>query len=168
MQVLIGEIRPFPNARADEEQAAKILEEAAEVFAAWQVYDECLKEKENGNLLNAWAAELYRDDFLNECADLIMACANMLHGSGQRIRESYHAATSFQACEKTYLRTILMQAALVFRVVDDAENVPLEAQYVIVKTCNVIASLGITDFRPYMQECEQRNRERGRYEHQAN
>ena len=164
MQVLIGEIHPFPNAKCDSEQAAKILEEAAEVFASWQGYDKCQKAEENGNLLDQWAVELYRDDLLNECADLIMACANMLHGSGQRIRESYHVATSFQACEKTYLRTILTQAAMVFLVADDAENVPSEVQYVIVKTCNVIASLGITDFRLYMQECEIRNRERGRYE----
>lgn len=37
-----------------------------------------------------------------------------------------------------------------------------ECADVIQATCNLIASLGVEDFRPYMKECEQRNRERGR------
>lgn len=30
--------------------------------------------------------------------------------------------------------------------------------------CNLLAALGVDDMRPAMAECEQRNRERGRYE----
>ena len=37
MTVLIGSVETFPGARSDKEQALKVLEEAAEVFGAWQV-----------------------------------------------------------------------------------------------------------------------------------
>lgn len=30
--------------------------------------------------------------------------------------------------------------------------------------CNLAASLGVTDLAPYLARCEERNRERGRYE----
>lgn len=30
--------------------------------------------------------------------------------------------------------------------------------------CNLAASLGVTDLTPYLARCEERNRERGRYE----
>ena len=33
---------------------------------------------------------------------------------------------------------------------------------VIQATLNIVAALGIEDFRPYMDACEKRNRERGR------
>lgn len=33
---------------------------------------------------------------------------------------------------------------------------------VIQATLNLVAALGVEDFRPYMKECERRNRERGR------
>lgn len=33
---------------------------------------------------------------------------------------------------------------------------------VIQATCNLVAALGVEDFRPYMKACERRNRERGR------
>lgn len=37
-----------------------------------------------------------------------------------------------------------------------------ECADVIQATLNLVAALGVEDFRPYMKACEQRNRERGR------
>ena len=42
------------------------------------------------------------------------------------------------------------------------ERVLDECADVIQATLNLVAALGIEDFRPYMDACEQRNRERGR------
>lgn len=94
MQVLIGEIHPFPNIKADKAQVMKVCEETMEVFSAWKLV------RDGGD---GWTNTL-----LDECADLIQA------------------------------------------------------------TGNLIAALGVEDFTPYMESCEFRNRERGRYEHQAN
>lgn len=88
--VKIGEVATFPDAKADKAQALKVLEEAAEVFGAWQVYDD---------------SDIYgllTDAVLDECADVIQA------------------------------------------------------------TCNLVAALGVTDFAPYMDDCRERNEERGR------
>ena len=90
--VNIGEVATFPAVKADKPQALKVLEEAAEVFGAWQVYDD---------------SDIYgllTDVVLDECADVIQA------------------------------------------------------------TCNLIAALGVTDFAPNMEECRERNEERGRFD----
>lgn len=84
--VRVGSVRRFDNIESDKAQALKVLEEAAEVFGAWQRY----------------GAEDWKDVLLYECADVIQA------------------------------------------------------------TLNLVAVLGVEDFRPWMKECERRNRERGR------
>lgn len=92
--IKLGAVRAFPGAVPDKAQALKPLEEAAEVFGAWQVYDSDDRTHKgyNGSIL------------LDEIADTIQAC------------------------------------------------------------CNLAASLGVTDLTPYLARCEERNRERGRYE----
>ena len=50
---------------------------------------------------------------------------------------------------------------------DDASDVKRSAVLdecadVIQATLNLVAALGVEDFRPYMKACERRNRERGR------
>lgn len=84
--VEIGSVQTFPDVKPDKAQALKVLEEAAEVFGAWQRY----------------GAEDWKDVLLAECADVIQA------------------------------------------------------------TLNLVAALGVEDFRPWMRACELRNRERGR------
>ena len=42
------------------------------------------------------------------------------------------------------------------------EQVLAECADVIQATLNLVAAYGVEDFRPYMKECERRNRERGR------
>lgn len=85
--VRVGSVRRFDNVKPDKAQALKPLEEAAEVFGAWQA-----------NV----AQDIRRERILAECADVI-------------------------------------QAAL-----------------------NLVAALGVEDFRPYLKACEERNRKRGR------
>lgn len=70
--VNIGEVATFPGVKADKAQALKVLEEAAEVFGAWQALDtgECSSRKRIG--------------LLNECADVIQAVANLIDAMGER------------------------------------------------------------------------------------
>lgn len=71
----IGSVIPFPDASCDCEQAIKILEEAAEVFAEVDQY--C-------NASYAIADEEYLEDrIVSECCDLITATANLLAGLGK-------------------------------------------------------------------------------------
>lgn len=96
MSVNIGTVNTFKDVKPDKEQALKPLEEAAEVFAAWQeVFGHYSWDYEP-------ISQSDLDNILNECADVIQA------------------------------------------------------------VCNLVASLGADDLTPYMQTCEQRNRERGR------
>ena len=68
--VKIGEVATFPDAKADKAQALKVLEEAAEVFGAWQQFDDGEK-----SALSRWLV-------LAECADVIQATCNLLAGMG--------------------------------------------------------------------------------------
>lgn len=90
--VTIPTIKAFCNLEP-KAQALKPLEEAAEVFGAWQVYDsdDCTHAGYNAHVM------------LDEIADCIQACANLA------------------------------------------------------------AMVGVSDLTPYMESCEERNRERGRY-----
>ena len=94
--VTIPPVRTFAHVEADKAQALKVLEEAAEVFGAWQIWDGI---RELSSTVGDWE----RGYMLNECADVIQA------------------------------------------------------------TLNLVAALGVEDFRPWMDECERRNEERGRY-----
>ena len=90
--VSIGEVATFPGAKADKAQVLKVLEEAAEVFGAWQEADDY------------GFADFLVEPVLDECADVIQA------------------------------------------------------------TCNLIAALGATSFVSWMDDCRERNEERGRFD----
>lgn len=64
--VEIGTVEVFRDPKPDKAQALKVLEEAAEVFAAWQ---RCARDE--------WADEFYLTDMLDECADVIQAVCNL-------------------------------------------------------------------------------------------
>ena len=66
--IKIGDVRTFPNAAVNKEQALKVLEEAAEVYSAWE------------NLSNDIDDAEYM--LAVECADLITATSNLLYGLG--------------------------------------------------------------------------------------
>lgn len=67
-KIKIGDVHTFPNAAVNKEQALKILEEAAEVFSAWENY-----------AADGVSAEY---NLACECADLITAVCNMLAALG--------------------------------------------------------------------------------------
>ena len=65
----LGYVETFPGASPTKEQALKVVEEAAEVFGAWQAWGRPLDEG-GGD----WLA------LFDECADLLTATANLLAG----------------------------------------------------------------------------------------
>ena len=104
-RVKLTSVRTFPHAAPTKPQALKVLEEAAEVFGAWQeaeISKTAYVEPGEGEV-NGYAFG-YGEVLLDEIADTIQAC------------------------------------------------------------CNLAASLGVTDLAPYLARCEERNRERGRYD----
>ena len=83
MAITIGEVATFPHAKADKEQAKKILEESAEVYAAWELWNQ-----------RQWS-ESRTDALKDECADVITSVANMLAAIGVEDFTEY-----MQACER--------------------------------------------------------------------
>ena len=73
MDVRIGEVETFANVKPDKAQALKVLEEAAEVFGAWQLWDDS-GENGDGSFIPLRLA--------NECADVIQATCNLLAAYG--------------------------------------------------------------------------------------
>ena len=68
--VSIGEVATFPGAKPDKAQALKVLEEAAEVFGAWQEAD------------GYDFADFLVEPVLDECADVIQATCNLVAALG--------------------------------------------------------------------------------------
>lgn len=101
-QINIGTVRAFDHVVPNKEQALKPLEEAAEVFGAWQEWDKYHRMYPVFDYPKAQASKAMKEQILSECADVIQA------------------------------------------------------------VCNLASSLGVYDLEPYIQACEQRNRERGR------
>ena len=98
MPVTIGEVTTFANPKASKKQAKKILEEAAEVFAAWQEFDCCrytaVDNAARGecSLRDNYNVTFTRNELVDECADLITATANLLAALGvDDMREAMRA-----------------------------------------------------------------------------
>lgn len=70
--VRIGSVRCFDSVEADKAQALKVLEEAAEVFGAWQFWE--------GHVPREY--DYARQRLLAECADVIQATANLMYTLG--------------------------------------------------------------------------------------
>lgn len=73
-RVKIGDVLAFPNVKPDKAQAHKVLEEAAEVFAAWQKW-ETYKDYPSNYIHE-------ESDLLDELADVIQACVNLISAFG--------------------------------------------------------------------------------------
>lgn len=76
-RVEIGSVAVFRDLEASKSQALKPLEEAAEVFGAWQAW------RENGPTLDNTEAGLV-DRIVDECCDTIQACVNLAAAYGVR------------------------------------------------------------------------------------
>lgn len=79
MRVNIGTVRAFPGALPDKAQAVKVVEEAAEVFSAWEQWSSIEDEG-------------IRDMLVGELADCITACANLAAALGVDDLAPYVAA----------------------------------------------------------------------------
>lgn len=66
----IGEVATFPDVKPDKAQALKVLEEAAEVFGAWQVFDDYEPPS------------FFAEAVLDECTDVIQATCNLVAALG--------------------------------------------------------------------------------------
>lgn len=71
--VRIGDVPCFPWAVPDKEQALKPLEEAAEAYGAWQIWDDERLFEEDGAI---------RQMVVDECCDVIQAVCNLLSAMG--------------------------------------------------------------------------------------
>lgn len=81
--IKLGAVRAFPGAVPDKAQALKVLEEAAEVFGAWQeaeisktAYAEPEEREVNGYAFG------YGEVLLDEIADTIQASCNLAAALG--------------------------------------------------------------------------------------
>lgn len=68
-------MRVFNNVNDDKHQALKPLEEAAEIFGAWQA-------RYNMRFASRGARWAFRRDLIDECVDTVQAAANMLAAVG--------------------------------------------------------------------------------------
>lgn len=69
-------MRVFRKVEDSKAQALKPLEEAAEIYGAWQELD----SMHNSPFLSAWRD--MRDDLIDECMDTVQATANLLAAIG--------------------------------------------------------------------------------------
>lgn len=76
-RVEIGSVAVFRDLEASKAQALKPLEEATEVFGAWQAW------RENGPTLDNTEAGLV-DRIVDKCCDAIQACVNLAAAYGVR------------------------------------------------------------------------------------
>lgn len=69
-------LRTFRKVEDSKAQALKPLEEAAEVFGAWQLHDGVRQSQ----IMTARRA--YRQDLIDECMDAVQAVVNLLDAEG--------------------------------------------------------------------------------------
>ena len=78
----LGNVLPFHGAKPDKAQALKVLEEAAEVFGAWQQHDGASRIFTDASESSAMAMANLEHDLLDEIADTIKACCNLASALG--------------------------------------------------------------------------------------
>jgi NTP pyrophosphatase (non-canonical NTP hydrolase) len=76
MQEIKMTVHPF-RMGADKEAAVKVLEEAAEVFGAWQCLDDALMPDEDGYEFPEEMIDGEREMLADELADVIQAACNL-------------------------------------------------------------------------------------------
>lgn len=81
MSVKIPPVRTFPNVEPSKAQAVKVIEEAAEVFAAWQQGCECFDDCDSCGHAT-YRGCVYIGDLVDECCDVIQATCNLLAALG--------------------------------------------------------------------------------------
>lgn len=95
MSVNIGTVNTFKDVKPDKEQALKPLEEAAEVFGAWQEWDKHHRMYPVFDYPKAQASKAMKEQILSECADVIQSVCNLAASLG------VHDLTHYmQVCEQ--------------------------------------------------------------------
>lgn len=82
--VEVGKVAVFREVRPDKAQALKPIEEAAEVFGAWQAWDKSRRIDEATGIPNSPRTLEARDALLDECADVVQATCNLAASLGVR------------------------------------------------------------------------------------
>ena len=77
--VTIPPVRCFDGSEADKPHALKPLEEAAEVFGAWQRWSKEVTRWGNPRSFDSYP---FRQELLSECADVIQATINLVAAFG--------------------------------------------------------------------------------------
>lgn len=73
---MILQVVTFDTNSSDKRQAVKVLEEAAEVYAAWQELDAASKLADK-DLMDADTVDAFEESLAEEIADLITAACNL-------------------------------------------------------------------------------------------
>lgn len=81
-RVEVGNVAVFRDVEPTKAQALKPLEEAAEVFGAWQAWDKSRRMDEATGIPNSPRTLEARDALLDECADVIQAVCNLAASLG--------------------------------------------------------------------------------------
>lgn len=84
--IQMGAVQPFDAVPTPHDTVRKLVEEAAEVFGAWEIYDDC-PERDSYNDLTA------------EIADVIQCVANLMAGIG-----IHDARSIIKACRERNVR----------------------------------------------------------------
>nr|DAQ68642.1 MAG TPA: hypothetical protein [Caudoviricetes sp.] len=90
MAVKLGTVQTLTDVKQDKAQALKVLEEAAEVFDAWQLWDDLDPDEK-------------RDGFnviclMSKCADVIQATCNLIAAYGVAVNGVTDFTTFMEAC----------------------------------------------------------------------
>ena len=177
-------VRTFIADCTEDEQACKVLEEAGEVFAAWQKCDECeggarwCKECRKGMRFDNCPYEELSD----EIADVIQAACNLAerYGCFEQVEMCHMELTNVgflgsKCDDKTMAVAVLQKASLLYsywwrsadmvdKSLTETEKTLLASRVdgLIMYAIAFAERFGI-DVAAAMQRCEERNRERGRY-----
>lgn len=172
------EVTPFRLDCSEDEQACKVLEEAAEVYAAWQVVDACGASDICAECSIECAAPI---DFADEIADVIQAACNLAYRYGcfEQVEtchmELANVADLGSRCDdKTMAVAVLQKATLLYsywwRSVDMVDKSLTETEKarlanridgLIMYAASLAERYGI-DAEAAMERCTKRQRERGR------
>lgn len=90
--VTMPPVRTFSHVAPDKAQALKPLEEAAEVFGAWQRWSKEVTRWGNPRSFDSYP---FRQELLSECADVIQATLNLVAAYGVEDFSPY-----MKACER--------------------------------------------------------------------
>ena len=117
---MIIEVTPFVVDCSEDEQACKVLEEAAEVFGAWQVLQDNF-EVDAYTSENDFGVRLAKIDLADEIADVIQAACNLAYRYGcfEQVEMCHMelanvAALGSRCDDKTMAVAVLQKATLLY------------------------------------------------------